>query len=126
MKSQSFDIKKIVDYWSIPHFLFGTVLALVTITFSLSVVLMFLATLYLAIFWELLEMRFRLLEAPGNNVTDILLALCSFVLTFLLIDQTDPNTERHIALLIVTIILFLCLNFFAWRARFEHDGEFQS
>ncbi|MEI8096657.1 MAG: hypothetical protein WCG73_00970, partial [Candidatus Moraniibacteriota bacterium] len=79
-----------------------------------------------AIFWELLEMRFRIHEAPGNSVTDILLALSSFALTFLLIDRVDPNVERHSALLIVTIIIFLCLNFFAWRARFEHDGEFQN
>lgn len=86
---------------------------------------MFFATLYLAIFWELLEMRFRLREARGNGIADVLLALFSFGVTFLLIDQTDPNLERHGSILIVTSILFLCLNFFAWRARFEHDYEFR-
>jgi len=125
MRNRPLKIRKLFDYWSVPHFLFGTVLALFTITFSLSIAWMFFATLYLAIFWELLEMRFRLREARGNGIADVLLALFSFGVTFLLIDQTDPNLERHGSILIVTSILFLCLNFFAWRARFEHDYEFR-
>lgn len=125
MRHRSLKVKKLLDYWSVPHFLFGTVLALFTITFSLSVVYMFFVTLYLAIFWELLEMRFRLREAKGNSGIDVLLALLGFSIAFILVDRINANVGNQGSLLIITGILFLCLNFFAWRARFEHDGEFQ-
>ncbi|MFZ2187146.1 MAG: hypothetical protein WAV46_00760 [Candidatus Moraniibacteriota bacterium] len=114
-----------VDYWSVPHFLFGTVTALFTIVFVLPAGSMLLVTAALAIFWELLEKRLGLREGEGNSVTDVLLALFSFGITFALIDRTDPNPEHHSALLIVTVILYLSVNFFAWRARFDHDREFQ-
>ncbi|OIP58883.1 MAG: hypothetical protein COZ29_00995 [Candidatus Moranbacteria bacterium CG_4_10_14_3_um_filter_45_9] len=125
MRHRSLKAKKLLDYWSMPHFLFGTVSALFAVTFSLSVVYMFFVTLCLAIFWELLEMRFRLRETKGNSSMDVLLSLLSFGITFILVDRIDANIQNHGSLLIVTSILFLCLNFFAWRARFEHDGEFQ-
>lgn len=124
-KHQFFDARKLVDFWSVPHFLFGTILAMITITFDFPIGYMFFATLYLAIFWELIEMRWRLSEAPENGFIDIVLALIGFLVTFPLVDRVDVNFQSHNSLLIVTAILFLCLNFFAWRARFENDQEFQ-
>lgn len=125
MRRRSLKMKNLLDYWSVPHFLFGTVLALFAITFSLSLAYTFFATLYLAIFWELLEMRFRLSEARGNGSMDVFLALLGFGITSVLVDRIDSNAGSNGSLLIVTTTLFLCLNFFAWRARFEHDREFQ-
>ncbi len=125
MRHRSLKARKLFDYWSMPHFLFGTVSALFTVTFLLPVVYMFFVTLYLSIFWELLEMRFRLHEAKGNSGMDVLLALFGFGSTFIFADRINANVGNQSSLLIITGILFLCLNFFAWRARFEHDGEFQ-
>ncbi|MDD2766186.1 MAG: hypothetical protein PHH40_00295 [Candidatus Moranbacteria bacterium] len=124
-KRRLLDVKKLIDFWSIPHFLFGTLLALATITFVLSIEYMFLVTLFLAIVWELIEMKWRLCEAPGNGFVDVLLALVGFTVTFLLVNRVGVSPERYGSLLIFTTLLFLCLNFFAWRARFEHDREFQ-
>jgi len=120
-----FDVKKLLDFWSLPHFLFGTLLALVSIAFHLSVSMMFLITAFLALIWEGIEMKWRLSEAPGNGFVDILLALGGFGVTFFFINRVGVDPDRYDSLLIFTSIFFLCLNFFAWRARFEHDQEFQ-
>lgn len=125
MKTRLFDTKKLFDWWSVPHFLFGMVMALAAIVFSFPTSYAFFATLYLALFWELLEKRYRLSEAPGNALIDILLPLFAFGMTFMLVNQADPDPDRQSALLIVVVLLYLSVNFFAWRARFENDREFQ-
>lgn len=125
MKTRLFDMKKLFDWWSVPHFLFGMITALTAIVFSFPTSYAFFATLYLALFWELLEKKYRLSEAPGNALIDILLPLSAFGITLLLVNRTDPNPEHHTALLIAVSLLYLCVNFFAWRARFDRDREFQ-
>jgi len=124
-KGRFWYLKKVIDFWSIPHFLFGTLLTFVTIAFHLSVIKMFFVTAFLAIVWEGIEMKWRLSEAPRNGFADILLALVGFGVTFFFVDRFPVDPDRYDSLLIFTSILFLCLNFFAWRARFEHDQEFQ-
>lgn len=118
-------MKKLIDPWSVPHFLFGMVTALVAIVFSFPASYAFFATLYLALFWELLEKRYRLSEAPGNALIDIFLPLLAFGITFMLVDRADPHPERHMALLIVVFLVYVATNFFAWRARFERDRDFR-
>ncbi len=125
MKPQFFNPTKLFDWWSVPHFLFGMVTALVALAFSLSVSRVFLATLALAIVWELLKKRYRISEAPGNGTVDVLLPLIAFGITFLLVDRVGVNPEHYQALLIVTSFLYVSVNFFAWRARLERDREFQ-
>jgi len=124
MKYRFLDPKKMLDWWSVPHFLFGMVTALVAMVFSVPVFHGFLATLYLAIFWELLEKRYRLSEAPGNAPVDILLPLLAFGMTFLLVGQSHPEPDRVASLLVVIFLLYMAVNFFSWRARFERDQEF--
>ncbi|MFZ2300180.1 MAG: hypothetical protein WAW00_03535 [Candidatus Moraniibacteriota bacterium] len=124
MRPRLFDLKKLFDWWSVPHFLFGMVTALTTITFSFPIFYAFFATLILALLWELLETRYRISEAPGNGTIDVILPLIAFGITFLLVDRMDPNPEHHRSLLIVVSILYLATNFFAWRARLERDREF--
>ena len=125
MKLRFFNPKKLFDWWSVPHFMFGMVTALAALAFSLSVPRVFLATLALAIVWELLEKRYRISEAPGNGAVDVILPLIAFAITLVLVDRADPNPDHHMALLIVATLLYIFVNFFAWRARIERDREFQ-
>lgn len=119
-----FDPKRLFDWWSVSHFMFGIVMALAAISFFWSVFLTFLATLVLAILWELLENFVRLEEAPGNGWADVALPLLAFAVTYLLVDQAALNHERHLGLLTITILLYGFINFIAWRARFEKDRDF--
>lgn len=125
MPKQRFQAGKLFDYWSVPHFLFGTVMALFAVTYTLEPFYMFFVTLCLAIVWEFLEIRFRLREAEGNRSVDVILPLVSFVMTFFLVGaETVPG--RSASLLFVTCILYLSLNYFAWRARFDRERGFRN
>ncbi len=123
-KHPLFDAKKLFDWWSVPHFMFGIVTALFSISFSWNAPLIFLATLILALLWELLEKFVRLSEAPGNGWVDVVLPLLAFVMTFILVDQAALNHERHLGLLTITLLLYGFINMIAWRARLEKDRDF--
>lgn len=123
-RKQIFDANKLFDWWSVPHFMFGIVICLAAISFSWDIFVAFLATLLLALLWELLEKYVRLSEAPGNGWVDVVLALIGFVITLKLVDQAALNHERHLGLLTITFLLYLFINMIAWRARFEKDRDF--
>lgn len=124
LKEQIFDAKKLFDWWSVPHFMFGIVTALFAISFTWPAPYVFLGTLVLALLWELLEKYVRLSEAPGNGWIDVVLPLIAFVMTYLLVDQAALNHDRHLGLLTITLLLYFFINLIAWRARFEKDQDF--
>lgn len=99
-------------------------MALFAISFSWPTFLTFVATLIIALLWELLEKYVRLSEAPGNGWVDVVLPLLAFVITYLLVDQAALNHDRHLGLLTITLLLYCFINLIAWRARFEKDEEF--
>jgi hypothetical protein len=123
-KKNIFDPKKLFDWWSVPHFMFGIVTALAAISFSWPIFYTFVGTLIAALLWELLEKYVRLSEAPGNGWVDVALPLLAFVLTYLLIDRAPLDHDRHVGLLTITILLYAFINLIAWRARFEKDRDF--
>lgn len=119
-----FDPRKLFDWWSVPHFMFGIVMALAAISFSWPAFLTFIGMLVLALLWELLEKYVRLSEAPGNGWVDVVLPLLAYITTFLLVDQAALNHDRHLGLLVITLLLYGFINLIAWRARFEKDEDF--
>lgn len=125
MRKQLINLKKLIDPWSVPHFLFGVVAALAVIAFSWPAMPLFFAVLVSALLWELLEKYFRLSEAPGNSWVDVLLSLIAFTATVALLGGISLGQERSVDLFIVSVLLYGSVNFFAWRARLEHDRDFQ-
>ena len=121
---QVFDARKLFDWWSVPHFMFGIVMALAAISFSWPTFYTFIGMFILALLWELLEKYVRLSEAPGNGWIDVVLPLLAFVMTFLLVDQAALNHERHLGLLTITTLLYGFVNLIAWQARFDKDEDF--
>lgn len=118
--------KKSLDWWSIPHFLFGVVIALSALVFSWSVPLSFLATFGIASLWEYFERHVRIHETPANSKMDILLPLLAFILTiFLMSHMPTQTTEDRQSFLIIALCLYGFVNFFAWRAKLDHDREFE-
>lgn len=119
-----FVIDRLFDWWSVPHFMFGIVMALMAVSFAWSPWYAFVGTLVIALLWELLEKYVRLSEAPGNAWVDVALPLISFVGTLFLVDQTAFNHERYLDLLFMTTLFFLFINMIAWRARLRKEKEF--
>jgi hypothetical protein len=125
MKTRLVNLKKLIDPWSVPHFLFGVMAALAVVTFTWPIFTSFFAVLVVAILWEILEKYFRLSEAPGNAWVDVLLPLIAFTITLPLVLSPSITREQCAALLIVSVFLYLTTNYLSWRARLERDRDFQ-
>ncbi len=117
-------LRRLLDPWSVPHFLFGSVTALAAIAFEWPLLIALLATVIAAVLWEYFERRIGLREARGNPYMDILLPILAFGITLLLVDQQPLHQEQHIGLFFSVMLLFAFVNVAAWRARIEKDHEF--
>lgn len=118
--------KKYLDWWSIPHFLFGVVMALGALVFAWPLALAFTATLVIALMWERFERHIRLHETKGNSRMDVLLPLLAYGLTIFLMNRMPVRTNEDVqAFFLTAIFLYLFVNFLAWRAKMEGDCEFR-
>ncbi len=117
-------LRHAIDYWSMPHFLLGTLIALIGLVFGLPAGLFFFVTLVIAVLWEIIEMRLRIREAKVNVASDIIMPLFAYVLTLWLTTSQAMQQEQLVALLSVTIITYALFNYAAWRARFNRDPDF--
>ena len=115
-----------IDYWSIPHVLFGAVTALLTVVIAVPAVFGFIATLILAIIWEFFEVQERIKENIRNKTADVLFPLVAFPATYLFVQYVVIEHERRVGLLVTVTIFFLYTNFMAWRARLDHDRDFMN
>lgn len=119
-------VGKVVDWWSIPHFLFGVVMALGALVFAWPLQFAFVGTFVIAFMWEKFERSIRIQEAKENSRMDILLPLLAFGITIFLMNQMPSRTgEDEQTFFLTAVFLYLFLNFIAWRAKLENDREFQ-
>lgn len=129
MKKPSFILagpNGVLDAWSIPHFLFGTVIALVAVVFALPQLATFLVLIVVAILWEFFEMRMKLRESIWNVLSDIALPLIAFPMTLWLVEQTGIKHEEQVAFFIVAVLIYFYSNVMAWQARFNNDPDYMS
>lgn len=114
-----------IDYWSMPHFLLGTLIALIGLVFGFPALPLFFVTLVVAVLWEFVEMRLRIREAKVNVASDIVMPLFAYVVTLWLTGTDTMQHEQYIAFLVVTIVLYVLVSYAAWTARFDQDPDFQ-
>ena len=115
---------RLFDVWSIPHFFFGVVAASFFGVFPVHFWYFFGGIVLLAFAWECFEIWVGIRETFLNRVTDSLLPLLGF---FLLYDvfQSMPLLEEHRSgIFVVSIFVFLLLNYISWEARFNGEKEF--
>lgn len=117
-------LRRLLDPWSVPHFLFGATMALAAITFVWPLFITFVATLIAAVLWEYFERYAAIREASGNPWMDVILPALAFGLTLPLVDQAPLQEEHHLALFVSVLLLFAFTNAAAWRARLQRDRDF--
>jgi hypothetical protein len=117
-------LKELIDFWSIPHFLFGAVTALGAIVFLIPAWSVFFATFIFAVAWEFFERWQGIVESIRNRISDVCMPLVAFPATFLFARYVTVEHERQVSLFVVITILFLYTNFMAWKARFARDRDF--
>ncbi len=116
---------KYLDFWSIPHFLFGSVTALFAEAYEHPFVLWFSITFVLAILWERFERFVGIRETKENARLDIILPLLAFLGTMSIVHHPSFGVEHAKAALLVSLLIYLFTNFLAWQARFDGDKEFR-
>lgn len=114
----------LIDSWSVPHFLLGTLVAMLTVVFGYPPLPLFFVTLVVAIVWEFFEMRVGIRETKMNVVSDIFMPLLAYVVTLWLLSAPGMTHEHQVALLTVTIIFYALSSYAAWQARFSQDPDF--
>lgn len=117
-------LRNSIDYWSVPHFLFGVLMAMIAQVFAYPAMPMFMLMLVIAILWEIIEMRLKIRELSANVLSDIGFPLVAYALTLWLTDSRVMHHDQLVALLQVTVVTYALVSYAAWRARFEHDPDF--
>jgi hypothetical protein len=115
-----------IDFWSVPHFLFGAVAALLSEVLGFPFQKGILLTFGIAVLWEFFEKRMKIGENIRNALSDIVLPLVAFPATWMYAEHVATTHDRRLALLVTVSALYLFTNFVAWRARFEKDRDFMS
>lgn len=117
-------LRRLFDPWSVPHFLFGMVIAMGAIALHWPLFASFLALMVVAFLWEYVERKIGIRERKGNPLMDIMLPILAFGMTLLLVDQAPLHDEEHFALFMCVLLLFVSLNLIAWRARLQKERGF--
>jgi len=97
---------KYIDFWSIPHFLFGAMLASLARAFDVSVWGVALAMFIVAVLWEVFEVVEHIPESRTNGVIDVVLAIVGFVIVAWLL----PLFSHTVELILFAVLFVLWLD----------------
>ncbi|MDO8593289.1 MAG: hypothetical protein Q7R59_00040 [bacterium] len=112
------------DLWSIPHFLFGILMAFVPMLTDLSFSFALVLTLVLAVLWELFEMGVGIRETVLNSLLDVFLPIVAYIITsyFLLIRQY--HRDELVVFAVAVLLLYLFTNISGWLAYRRRQRDF--
>lgn len=126
MKKDFWEKGKAFDLWSIPHFIFGMIMALLPFTTNLSLAASFALMLLLAILWELYEKIIKINETLTNNMFDVILPVISFIFVAMILGQTQISKESATVILGALIVVYLFTNISGWLAFRRRQKEFMN
>lgn len=122
--SQFYGRGKIFDVWSVPHFFFGVMAAGFLGVFPVHFWYFFGSIILMAFVWECFELWVGIRETFLNRLTDGLLPLIGFFLLYHIFQNMSLSEEHHSGIFVVSIFVFLLLNYISWEARFNGEKEF--
>jgi len=97
-----------VDLWTIPHILAGVLLGGFLYWLGVSFIINLLITTLLVIAWEFFELHFLgVHEHFTNSLTDIVVALIGFIITYAFIIKYSMETVIPYLLALTAIYIFL-------------------
>ena len=104
------------DLWSIPHFLFGILMAFVPLLTELSFNFVLVLTLVLAVLWELFEVGIGIQETVLNSLLDVFLPISAYIITSYVLLLQPYHREDLGVVSIAVLILYLFTNISGWLA----------
>lgn len=112
------------DLWSIPHFLFGILMAFASSLTELSFSFALVLTLVLAVLWELFEMRLGIQETVLNSLLDVFLPIAAYIITSYVLLLQPYHREDIGVVSIAVLILYLFTNISGWLAYRRRSRDF--
>lgn len=112
------------DLWSIPHFLFGILMAFASSLADISFGIALILTLVIAILWELLEMGIGIRETVLNSLLDVFLPITAYIITSYVLLLQPYHREDIGVVSIAVLILYLFTNISGWMAYRRRSRDF--
>lgn len=112
------------DLWSIPHFLFGILMAFLPSLTGISILTALTATLLFAMVWEIYEKFVDIKETIQNSLLDILLPVVAFTLTSQILFFYPPHPDDLLVFAAAVFALYLFTNISGWRAYRRRNRDF--
>ncbi len=95
-----------VDFWSVNHFLAGTVLAGLFYFLKQDVYVAIITSFILMVLWEVFERYRGIVESLGNRVFDVITGLVGFgIMVYLMSTAWAPKFPLFLVLFIIFCVL---------------------
>jgi hypothetical protein len=117
---------KAFDLWSIPHFLFGVLMAFVPYITGFSILTSLSLTLILAMAWEVYEKFKDIKETMQNSLLDILLPIVAFTATSEILVHYPLRYEDTLVYATAVCVLYVYTNISGWLAYRRRNRDFTS
>gem|GEM_PF-552083 len=115
---------KAFDLWSIPHFLFGVLMAFVPPLVGLSFLTALALTIILAMLWEIYEKFVEIKETIQNSLLDIILPIVAFTLTSYILRLYTFHYDELLVFAAAVGIVYLFTNISGWLAYRRRNRNF--
>ena len=112
------------DLWSIPHFLFGILMAFLPQLVGISVLTALSLMIILAMVWEIYEKFIDIKETIQNSLLDIILPVVAFMLASRLLAAYPLHSDDLKVFAVAIFSIFLFTNISGWRAYRRRKREF--
>lgn len=114
------------DLWSIPHFLFGVLMCIVSALMAIPVFIAFTFTGLLAVFWEIAEEYMGVRENILNSFSDIVLSIMAFVLTYQALLAYPLNFDTLMVIFVAVLSIYTFTNVSGWLAFRRRNRAFRN
>lgn len=109
------------DLWSIPHFLFGILMAFLPPLTGISFLTALALTLILAMLWEIYEKFVQIRETVQNSLLDIILPIVAFTLTSYVLRIYSFRYDELLVAAGAVFILYAFTNISGWLTYRRRD-----
>jgi hypothetical protein len=115
---------RVLDLWSIPHFLLGILCAFIPFYSHLTFEYVFVSMVVLAFLWEIGEYIAGIKETIWNNIADVLLPIISFLIIEKVLVTTTLLQEQRTVAFVGVITLYFFTNISGWLAYRRRQRDF--